>query len=331
MKKIRAISLICILALLLCSCSAKMATNDAATGSYNQGTTSGGSTGSGIIYDKGYDSGASMDSAAPSAPELGGGFDSTKLEDSQRKLIKNGNFTLETLEYEKTINAIEDLISSVGGYVQNSNVSGTGAITSGGSQMRRATYTVRLPAADFGNFEEGLAACGSVLSRNVYVEEVTDYYYDSEARLSSLQTQEKQLLALMEKADKLDVIIQLQNELSNVRYQIESLQGTLRRLDSQIAYSTVNITIREVYEPTIVQAPPKTLGQRISYTFSNTWDSIVSSAEDFVVFVAGNILVLIFWAAVIAAAVIVVKVIIRLRKTRRITIKAEDKTDSTQN
>ncbi|MBQ2865903.1 MAG: DUF4349 domain-containing protein [Clostridia bacterium] len=329
MKKIRLISLICVLTLLLCSCGAKndLAASDSAM------------NGSNVYYDKSYDA----DYGYNSAPEAsyptkddalagsdisGSGVDADKIAESERKLIKNGNFTIETLEYEKTINAIEDLIASVGGYVQNSNVSGTGAISSGYAQMRKATYTVRLPADDFGSFEEGLSACGSVLSRYVYVDEVTDYYYDSEARLKSLQLQEEQLMELMGKADKLEVIIQLQQELSNVRYQIESIQGTLRRLDSQIAYSTVTITIREVYESTVIQTPPKTLGQRISYTFSNTWDDIVDGVEDFVVFVAGNILLLVFWGAVITVAVIFVVRRIRRRKTKKTVIAPQQQDDN---
>ncbi len=328
MKKIRLISLVCILTLLLCSCSAKSDRMTAADAE--------------ISYNKGYDApmespmapsapGAALDSMAPVKDAYTGGDSvaADKIAESERKLIKNGNFTVETLEYEKTIDAIEQLIGSVGGYIQNSNVSGTGAIASGYNQMRRATYTVRLPANDFDAFEDGLAACGgSILSRNVFVDEVTDYYYDTEARLKSLQTQEDQLMKLLEKADKLEVIIQLQNELSNVRYQIESLQGTLRRLDSQVAYSTVTINVREVYESTAIQAPPKTLGQRIAYTFSNTWDDIVDGLEDFVVFVAGNILLLVFWGAIIAAVITIVVRRIRRRKIKKTVIKPENEDES---
>lgn len=323
MKKIRLITLVCILTLLLCSCSAQekhlVASDQAMSNSGN------------MAYDKEYSynnsptssPGASLDSMMPVKDDFKSdstSVDANKIAESERKLIKNGNFTLETLEYEKTIDAIEALIASVGGYVQSSNVSGTGAVSADYVQMRRANYTVRLPANDFSYFEDGLSSCGAVLSRNVYVDEVTDYYYDSQARLNSLQTQEKQLLTLMEKAEKLDVIIQLQSELGNVRYQIESLQGTLRRLDSQVAYSTVNITIREVYESTVMQAPPKTLSQRISYTFKNTWEDIISFGEDLIVFVAGNIILLVFWAAVITAVIVFVTCRIRRRKAKKAVI-----------
>ena len=129
-----------------------------------------------------------------------------------------------------------------------------------------------------------------------------------------MQTQETQLLSLLEKADYLDAIIQLQKELGNVRYQIESLQGTLRRLDSQIALSTVTIHINEVSEPTIVTSAPKTLGQRISYTFKNTWYDIVDSVKDFVVFFVGNIIIIAVWVVIITVAVFTVRHFIKRKR-----------------
>jgi len=323
MKKTLSLCLVCIIAILLCACGAA----DKAVMS-NEGSYGG--------YDKGYDydspSAVAPDAPTMDAPNKWDDFsDSSESLDSitsaelesldSRKLIKNGNFILETLDFDKTIADIEALVSSLGGYVQNSNVSGTGAVTSGYVQSRKATYTFRLPVGGFGSFEASLATCGAVTSRNVYVDEVTEYYYDTEARLSSLQLQEQQLLTLMEKADKLDSVITLQKELSNVRYEIERLQGTLRRLDNQIAYSTINVTIREVQEPTVIKTPPKTLGQRISYAFNDTWDYIVESAENFVVFFLGNILLLVFWAAIIFVALLIIARRIRRRKASKLAPK----------
>lgn len=310
MKKIRVFSLVflCLLLFTACATSTKETAYDSAVQMPSK-------------EDVGYkDFYTPPMEVAPEAPEAS--FDSSSGNNantdsliSERKLIKNGTFTLETLEYDKTVSAIEQLVSSCGGYIQDSNVRGTGAIAYGkGNQLRYATYTIRIPAEGFSSFEESLASCGSILKRNVNVNEVTDYYYDSEARLKSLQTQESQLLTLLEKADYLDAIIQLQKELGNVRYQIESLQGTLRRLDSQIALSTVTIHVNEVSEPTIVTIAPKTLGQRISYAFKDTWYNIVDSIKDFIVFFLGNIIIIAIWVVVIVSAILVIKHAIKRRK-----------------
>lgn len=322
MKKTRIISLVilCLVLFTACSSTSKEAMYDSSVGSSS----------SDYYGDKNYyDAPMEVYPESPGMAEDSVDASSSSVSPdtlvTERKLIKNGSFTIETLDYEKTVSSIEQLVASCGGYIQDSNVSGTGAVTYGkGNQYRYATYTIRIPSEGFGNFESALASCGSILRRNVNVSEVTDYYYDSEARLKSLQTQEAQLLELLEKADKLDSIIQLQKELSNVRYQIESLQGTLRRLDSQIALSTITIYVNEVTEPTIITEAPKTLGQRISYTFKSTWHDIVESVKDFVVFFIGNIIIIAIWCVVIVGAFFTIRAIIKRRK------KAVTKTDDTQ-
>lgn len=324
MKKIRVLSLVIVCLFIFAACSSAKEEMAMSPGANDFG----GKAEAAIDKDISYDAptmeiipeepGASMDTST-------GSLASSDSLLSDRKLIKNGNFTLETLDYDKTITAIEQLAVSSGGYVQDSTVRGTGAVSYGyGYTLRHAKYVIRIPADSFGSFEESLSQCGSILSRNVNVNEVTDYYYDTDARLKSLQTQESQLLALLQKADYLDAIIQLQKELGNVRYEIESLQGRLRRLDNQIAFSTITVNVNEVNEPTVVTTAPKTLGERISYTFSSTWYNLTESVKDFIVFFLGNIIVIAIWIVVIVAATLVIRYVIKRRKKKSPKEKSEE-------
>ena len=96
----------------------------------------------------------------------------------------------------------------------------------------------------------GAGELGNVLSLNRRQEEITEAYYDTEARLTALKTQEERLLAIMEKAETLDDIIRLEDALSDVRYQIESLSGTMRRYDNLVEMATVEVSLREVESTT---------------------------------------------------------------------------------
>ena len=111
-----------------------------------------------------------------------------------------------------------------------------------------------------------------------------------------------------------DRVIELENSLANVRYQIESLQGTLRRLDSQVALSTVNISVQEVYEYSPEQGVPKGLGERIANEFSRSMASMRRTAENIIVFVAGNIVGLVLLAAVVAGVIVLIR---RRRRKKR--------------
>ena len=269
----------------------------------------------------------------------GGGFGggSSKMTEKpsyERKIIKNGDFSIETLEYDKSVSALEALVESFGGYIQNSTISGAPAIDRGYYNDRYASYTVRIPASGLDSFEEALSECGSVTSKHIYVNEVTDYYYDTAAHISSLQTEEAQLLELLKSAKEREGIIALHTRLSEVRYEIESLQGVLRRLDDQVSFSTVNIYLQEVSEPTRIREVPQTLGERISDRFSETWAVLVSFFKDVIVFFAGNIIVIALWAVVIAVIVLLIKKAVRKakglpenKKAASNAVKADEKTD----
>lgn len=225
---------------------------------------------------------------------------------SGRKVIQNADFSLETLEYEETVDAIQALVSASGGYVERSSTEGSGVLD-GGSGWRCASFTVRVPAAGLTEFSEALGECGSVTNSSFYTNEVTDYYYDTEAHLKSLQLQEERLLEILSKATQLEEVITLETSLADVRYQIESLQGTLRRLDSQVELSTVNIFVQEVSEYSPGQSRPRSLGQRIAAEFSESMQSLRRAGENFLVFFLGNIVSIAVWAAVLVCVVVLVR------------------------
>ena len=94
----------------------------------------------------------------------------------------------------------------------------------------------------------------------------------------------------------------------------ESLQGTLRRLDSQVALSTVNISVQEADEYSPEQGVPKGLGERIANEFSRSMASMRRTAENIIVFVVGNIVGLVLLAAVVAGVIVLIR---RRRRKKR--------------
>lgn len=320
-RYLSAFAILMVLALLFtgCSSSSKM---EAATDSYYNGGYASPSTPS----DPGYPSEQPM---APSPmPEvsydknadLSYGSSSTvggnEAAQTERKLIKNANFTMETLEYDETIKGINELVIQSGGYIQNSSVSGSGANYKEGYSSRSANFTLRIPADRLGEFTTALAACGSITKSNEYVDEVTDTYYDVSARLETLRVQEDRLVAILEKATELKDVITLESALSDVRYQIERYQGQLRRLDDQIAMSTVTIYVSEVYNYTPTYTTPKTLGERLSQSFSRGVEDLVDGFESFLVWLVRNIFNLVIWAVIIVLVILVLRRRIRRNKAK---------------
>lgn len=177
-----------------------------------------------------------------------------------RKIIKNYYVRLETKQFEEANSKILSKISSAGGYVQSSHVSGTRILEGYDDEKRNASYMLRIPKEKSDSFINELGDIGNIQNKTQNSEEITDQYFDSEAHLKALKIQEERLLELLKKSGELSDILQIEKELSNVRYQIESLTGTLRKWDNLIDYSTISIDVVEVTELS-VESPTDFINQ----------------------------------------------------------------------
>lgn len=220
-----------------------------------------------------------------------------------RKIIRNADISLETKEFDVSIEKLQSLVTELGGYISQANVS----VYNSYYQLHSANYTIRIPADKFDQFLAYREDVGSILSTNVWTDDVTDSYYDMEARLESLETKRTRLLELLEKAETMENIIALESELSNTIYEIESITGSLNRLDDRIAFSTINVYIDEVRETTEPVALPKTLGERISQQFQNTINGLTDFGENFIVWIVGASPVLLILAVAAVLVVVIVK------------------------
>lgn len=264
-------------------------------------------------------SGLSMN-AAGAAADYGAesGHVSSDLPDvDPDKIIYSADATVETLEFEDTLSKLDALIKDYDGWVESSSINGAN-YTSGAklsTSRRSAYYSIRIPSARFNELMSSLSTLGNVPYTHTYTENVTAQYYDTAARLEALETQEARLLEMMEKAETLEDIITIDDKLTTVRYQIESLQSTLNNWDRQVSYSTVSISVNEVREYT-PDSPAVSLsyGQRLLNSFKDGLRSVADFFSDFLLwFVAA------FPTLVILAILIVVflPLIRKLRKSRR--------------
>ena len=221
MKK-RLFPLFLALLLLLSACGA---------GVGNSASAAAGDSGSMPDAANGWTEDASADTA-----ESGADFSAVR---KNAKLILNANLTLETQDFEKSAADIEKMTAEAGGYIESSG-------TYGDTGSRSANYTLRVPQEKFEQFYAQLGENMHVVSRSRSSEDVTEQYTDIETRLATLQTKHERLLSLLEKADKMEDIISLENALADCEYEIDSLTGSKRRYDDLVGFSTFYINLREV-------------------------------------------------------------------------------------
>lgn len=200
------------------------------------GSSSGGTANSAAAGDASADNGWAE--AAMDAADTAGGADFSAVR-RNAKLILNADLSLETQDFEKSAADIEKMTAEAGGYIESSG-------TYGDTGSRSANYTLRVPQEKFEQFYAQLGENMHVVSRSRSSEDVTEQYTDIETRLATLQTKHERLLSLLEKADKMEDIIALENALADCEYEIDSLTGSKRRYDDLVGFSTFYINLREV-------------------------------------------------------------------------------------
>ena len=234
-----------------------------------------------------------------------------KVQDTSRKLIKNVDMSVETEEFDALLANVEKRIEALGGYIETSNVYNGSAYNSY-SNLRDANITARIPAEKLDEFLSLVAESSNVISKNENVTDVTLQYVDMQSHKEALQTEQQRLLELLEQAETIDDIITLESRLSDVRYQIESMESQLRTFDNQVSYSTVYLYIDEV--KTYTPAAEQTRLQRMTSGFVNSLKGIGNGFLDFCVGFVVALPYLVVWAVIIVVVILLIRLIVKKSK-----------------
>ncbi len=235
---------------------------------------------------------------------------------SGRKMIYTANLQLETREFDKSLAGVNDILARYNGYVEQNQVSGVPEGKTGG---RSASFTLRFPIANYDKAMGDLAALGNLLSRTESTEDVSRQYVDTEARNKTLTLQRDRLYELLAKADKMENIISLENEITRLTTEIEQMSAQLRFWDDKVSYSSVSINLRELVTPPQSVIPPDPdLNTRRSGAFYDTLNSMREGFEEFTVRFMGALpwLIIVIVAAGIALGV-AIPLIRRAARARR--------------
>ena len=203
--------------------------------------------------------------------------------ETSRKLIKTVNILAETEDFDTLVPGLQKQVEALGGYIEYISVYDVHSYYVEEQQVKQrcANVTARVPKEKLDGFLAQVGEQTNITSRSENVEDVTLQYVDLESHKTARATEQDRLLALMEKAETVEDIIAIEGRLSEVRYQLESMESQLRTYDNRIDYSTVELTITEVRK----YSPPQeaTVWQRIESGFMKSLDDIGFGIRDFAI------------------------------------------------
>ncbi len=192
------------------------------------GFWSGASTSQGAFRDNAYEA------AVPSAPDVSTGSD------IERKIVRNGYMVLEVNDITEAMNGVTNIAKDMDGYVVSSNKSGDQDITYG-------QISIRIPSDRFDEaFDRLRQLAVRVPNESTNSQDVTEEYTDLQAQLRNREAEEAQYLELLKKAEKVEDILAIQRELSNVRGEIEQLKGRIQYIDRTSDMALIDVNLQKV-------------------------------------------------------------------------------------
>jgi hypothetical protein len=128
---------------------------------------------------------------------------------------------------------------------------------------------LRIPQAKLNDALDIFKTLGRVTNNQISGENITDAYYDTDARIRNLVQQEQRLLEILNMANTIDEILRIEIELNRVRTDIDMLKGQLMAWDKMVEMSLVNVNLIE-QEPSkekVTTVTPLELMQRARQGF----------------------------------------------------------------
>ena len=244
------------------------------------------------------------------------------------KIIYTGSLYIETTKFDDAVAAVEAKVKEFGGFIEASEVNGRTEYRPDGTTSlvdRSAYYVVRVPNTKFDAFVKQSGTLGNVLSSNTSAENVTSQFTDAEARKASLKVQEERLLAMMEKTDNIKSLIELEERLTEVRYEYEAIERKLINWQNQVDYSTVSLNLQEVATYTPVVPVQQTFGEKLGSALSDGWNGFVRFVQAILIGLAGALPALILLALLALILVLILRSAKRKSKAKREALYAKSR------
>lgn len=205
---------------------------------------------------------------------------------TDRKVASTASLDLRTKSLDWTVGKIRDIAKNVGGFVESAN------INQPEWGLKSAWITVKVPADRFDTaLAEMKQTADQVVNENAGATDVTAQYIDLSARINNKRAEEKAYENLLGSTTKVTDVIEVTEQLTNVRTEIESLEQQLRYLEGQTTLATISLSVTE--DPQVQANPGEFQRGNVFKAALNTLvDALLSLGSGLVVFLISGLPVL---------------------------------------
>ena len=156
-----------------------------------------------------------------------------------QEIISTAQVTLEVTDVPASVDRLKVLAAGKGGYFASSS------FNTQYNDRQTATVVLRVPEMEFERTLTGVKEIGKATSANTKNEDITADYVDLQARKISYQNQIAQFNEIMKKSEKIEDILNVQEQIDRVQTSLDQIEGRIRYLDNQVDLSTITVSLAE--------------------------------------------------------------------------------------
>lgn len=247
---------------LLSGCSGGQSSQDSATESMNQSK----SMDLGMPQDKAF----SGQESAAEAPTENTAKDES-LEQYDRKIIREQFIEQQVQDLKLVLDGLERSVTQLpGAYIESLK---EWKKEQKHKTEHRAQIIIRIPVDHFDSFLQRVEEQGQVMNRQLSGKDVTEEFVDNDSRLRNLKAHEERILKLYEKANTIEEMLKIEDELSRIRSSIEQLEGRQKYLRNVTSTVKLSLELFQVEEAEFVTADEDTP------LFTEAWVGFKKSIE----------------------------------------------------
>ncbi|KLU58842.1 hypothetical protein CEB3_c48600 [Peptococcaceae bacterium CEB3] len=203
--------------------------------------------------------------SAPVPDTAGKGETGTSQNAFPRKITQNLSLVIQVAQVQTALSQVGAEAQELGGYVVEMEQTNAAAGASG-------HMTVKVPAGRMQEMKGRVSGLGKVLNEHLNSNDITDQYYDTQTLLANWQAEEKQYLKILGQAKTVDEVLKVEGALSNVRGQIQVLEGRLKLMNNQVDYATIDLQLVPQPNPNVKVGTP---GRPVAWGL--TWQAAVAA------------------------------------------------------
>lgn len=247
---------------------------------------------------------------------------------SREMLVYRGTITIDTLQFDQSVEEFKKLLNQVGGFVEKENYTDDGKrwddyyAVEEDEKHNSYTATIRVPSAEYDTVMDGAGNLGDVRSKTSNVQNVTQQYGTYQSQIKIYEAEYQRYLKLLEKASEDEYALEIEQKLFDLQVKIAEIKSSITNLETDVAYSYIDLTLTEVkkYQERPEKKKTSSFLDRLVQTCKNSWNVFLFLIEK----VLFCIIYTWYYIAVILLLLFVIFKVQRKNPQSRVRVKRND-------